>query len=98
MIFKRKKYETYGEGGLYEGVNEATTSPINSNKGCRIHISQKREQKAVIEIINNEKLVKRLSVKGDTWITVKGSGKYWLRVFNNQDKSLKVGLSIRSLD
>ncbi|MBP2058037.1 hypothetical protein J2Z60_001214 [Lactobacillus colini] len=98
MLFRKKKYETYGEGGLYEGVKTASTSKINCRKGCRIHISQDKNQKLKIEIINNGKITKQLCVEGDKWIRINGSGEYWVRAFNNATNELKAGLSIRSID
>lgn len=98
MLFRKRKYETYGEGGLYEGVNEAVTSKIYSMKGCRIHISQNEHQQVTVDIMNEDKMVKRLEVKGDKWIKIKGEGKYWLKAYNNETKSLRVGMSIRSLE
>ena len=98
MFFKKKKYETYGEGGLYEGVQQATTSKVYGKKGCRIHISQDKQQKVIIEIINADKMIKRMCVEGDKWIKVNGEGKYWIKVYNNEQKTLRVGMSIRSLE
>ena len=97
MLFRNKKYETYGEGGLYEGVVKATTSKIYGKKGCRIHISQNKQQKVIIEIMNSDRVVKRMCVDGDKWIKVNGEGEYWVKAYNNAQKMLRVGMSIRSL-
>lgn len=96
-MFFKKKYPTYGEGGLYEGVNEAVTSKIYARKGCHIHISQADDQSVEIDIMNDERTVEKIKVKGDKWIKVNGQGYYWVKVHNNESKTLRVGLSLRAI-
>lgn len=98
MFFKKKKYEIYGEGGLYEGVQQAATSKVYGRKGCRIHISQDKQQKVIIEIMNNDRVVKKMCVEGDKWIKVNGKGEYWIKAYNDEQKALRAGMSIRSLE
>lgn len=97
MFFKKKKYEIYGEGGLYEGVKEASTSKVYGIKGYRIHISQAEYQQVMIDVMNRNGVVKKMIVKGDKWIKGEGAGEYWIKAYNNAQKSLRVGMSIRSL-
>lgn len=96
-MFFNKRYPRYGEGGLYEGVQEAVTSKIYGRQGCRIHISQADYQSVKIDIMNGERIVDKMEVKGDKWIRINGEGYYWIKAYNNEAKSLRVGLSLREI-
>ncbi|QNQ82715.1 hypothetical protein FP435_01290 [Lactobacillus sp. PV037] len=83
-----------GEGGIYNGMAKAESNEVGIKNECWIHITQQERQRVKMELIKNGGVIKRLVIQGNKWIRLKGNGWYKVRVKNNKERNLKVGISI----